>query len=108
MVDVHNRLVASIDDRLKESKINYDAIGKNVELYKGKRVIGEIDNFAVKGDTLLLFEIKSHYTPKQHYKAKKQLEKEAQFLKRNYKRIFKFEVHYRSFRNEIYRIRRIK
>ena len=100
---VHNKLVLKLEDRLKRSRINYQNIEHNVN-YE----LGEIDLFAIHNGYMLLFEMKSHYAPKQHSKAKKQLAREEKYFKRYANRIFKFEVNYTNHSNTDYRIKRIR
>ena len=105
---VHQGLVAKVEQLLR-SKKKYNMIEHNMNLYDSvNRIIGEVDLFAMKENYLLLFEMKSHYTHKQHKKAKFQLSKEEKFMKNVGTRVFKFEVFYNDHTNTDYTIKRIR
>ena len=55
----HDNLVIQLENRLRNSKVNYDLIGKNHEYGPRDFPIGELDLFAVKGRRMLIFEIKA-------------------------------------------------
>src|SRR3989344_8962031 len=70
----HDRYVLELSDKIKH---DYDSISTNVLLRQSKRLLGEIDMVAKKGNRLDLYEVKCSY---RIVKAKKRLKKKKSFL----------------------------
>lgn len=105
----HRDLISELELRLENSPIDYDLI-KREEGYRR----GEIDLYALKGTTLLIFEVKSNYTPKQHYRARRQLIRAKKlfipegFTRDLIQRKYLFEAYWRDRATLDYRVRRYR
>lgn len=84
MKSKHKALEELVCARLRHD--GFDKIFRNVEYGPHKKLIGEIDVFAKKGNYIFLFEVKSNGNKKLHYKAIEQLNRAESYLfKDNYK-----------------------
>ena len=71
----HDRYVIELCERIKES---YDSISINVPVRFKKRLLGEVDIIAKKGNHVDLYEVKCSH---RIVKAKKQLKRLGKYLK---------------------------
>ncbi|RMF06992.1 hypothetical protein D6764_00880 [Candidatus Woesearchaeota archaeon] len=70
----HDQYVKELYEQLRH---RYDYLSANVPIINSKRILGDIDIYAVKGDRIDLYEVKCSY---RIHKAKHQLQKVRRFL----------------------------
>lgn len=79
----HDKYLDCLDDYLQEE---YTKTLKNVDCVKRGRNVTEIDLLCfVDDNTVDIYEVKSNYSKKQHYKAIKQLNKQRNYVQKHWK-----------------------
>ncbi len=86
----HNRIIFGMEKRLQQSPVNYDHIIRNRDYGPDSASIGEIDLFAIKGNRMLIFEMKSNDRLPNYIHAVEQLSRSEAYF--NKYRVYSFYV----------------
>lgn len=109
MPSLHDRLINLIKQRLELSPLEYDSIGVKEEYGPRWSPTGEVDLYAIKGDTLLIFEIKSRDTHRAGIKATNQLDRATECCRKfiYMRRKYKFYCYWEDYSTRSYGVERI-
>lgn len=80
----HDNLITKMRNRLVAGGVEYDSIRRNIEYGPMGVRIGEMDLVAIKGNRMLIFEMKSNYSENAYEKGKEQLKRSREFFGKHY------------------------